>query len=270
MTDNSSNLSAIEVSRRCFLRRSALLGISACLAVGQRKAEAEENRPPFKIVWTFDDGTSSDYNVWAPMFGAANAKATFYVITSKVEAGKGVTKEQLLELQQSGHEIGSHSLTHPNLVKLLETDPGACEREIRESREKLLSWGVNVTSFAYPNGPHNSEVEALVKQAGYTNARCSEVVNWSKKQFEPTPPKNPFAWRIFGCTGLGTRTETLEEAFAGCRAAGGAWLGVLSHAAGDGPRLPGYYTHPQAVKDFIEWANTNGFIFTTVREAIGV
>ena len=76
-----------------------------------------------------------------------------------------MTWKQLQQLSQYGHEIGSHSHTHPLLVQC---DDFQLEEEIAGSRKKLEeNLGVEVTSFCYPNGDHDKRVAEAVKRAGY-------------------------------------------------------------------------------------------------------
>jgi peptidoglycan/xylan/chitin deacetylase (PgdA/CDA1 family) len=78
-------------------------------------------------------------------------------------------KEQLREMIASGLvEIGSHSLSHPLLTTLSVKDQ---RREIEESKSLLSELcGVEIQSFAYPNGDYDSETRDLVEAAGYANA----------------------------------------------------------------------------------------------------
>jgi peptidoglycan/xylan/chitin deacetylase (PgdA/CDA1 family) len=76
-----------------------------------------------------------------------------------------MTWDQIREMQSSGHEIGSHSTSHPILP--LVSDEGL-EREIDHSRS-LLEAQIDheVRSFCYPNGDYDERVSAHVRQAGY-------------------------------------------------------------------------------------------------------
>lgn len=76
--------------------------------------------------------------------------------------------DELRALAAAGHEIGSHSLTHPILTQLA---PAALERELRESRAVLGAvCGAMPISFCYPNGDYNDAVCAAAAAAGYALA----------------------------------------------------------------------------------------------------
>jgi peptidoglycan/xylan/chitin deacetylase (PgdA/CDA1 family) len=72
---------------------------------------------------------------------------------------------QICDLARRGHEIGSHSYTHPLLLQC--SDP-QLEREIVGSRRRLEEeLGAGVHSFCYPNGDYDSRVESAVARGGY-------------------------------------------------------------------------------------------------------
>lgn len=76
-----------------------------------------------------------------------------------------MSEAQLRSLSQAGHEIASHTLTHPILTGL---DDEALRHELSGSRRALEPiTGRVVEGFCYPNGDHDGRVVEAVKQAGY-------------------------------------------------------------------------------------------------------
>ena len=72
---------------------------------------------------------------------------------------------ELVELERSGIEVGSHSLTHPILDRC---PPDVLEQEVHEPVALLSGWlGRRPRAFAYPNGDHDAAVRAAVVAAGY-------------------------------------------------------------------------------------------------------
>ncbi len=66
----------------------------------------------------------------------------------------------------AGHQIGSHTLTHPVLTKCAEA-----REEIFSSKKKLEDeFGVEVRHFCYPHGKWDERVRDLVSEAGYASA----------------------------------------------------------------------------------------------------
>lgn len=83
-----------------------------------------------------------------------------------------MTWDQVLALRQSGHIIGSHTMTHPNLAHC---EPDEAMRELMESKQILEDrLAGTVEHFSYPSPilePHYSDVTtSLARQAGYVSA----------------------------------------------------------------------------------------------------
>jgi len=81
--------------------------------------------------------------------------------------------DQVRELHAAGHEIGSHSLTHPLLTEL----PDERLNEEVEGSRRVLSevLGAAVPSFCYPNGSYDARVLGAVRAAGY---ECAVTTQW--------------------------------------------------------------------------------------------
>jgi peptidoglycan/xylan/chitin deacetylase (PgdA/CDA1 family) len=68
----------------------------------------------------------------------------------------------------AGHQIGSHTLTHPHLTQL---PIGRAREEITSSRKKLEDlFQRPVDHFCYPYGDWKPAVRDLVAEAGYRTA----------------------------------------------------------------------------------------------------
>lgn len=73
--------------------------------------------------------------------------------------------EQVAALYRQGHEIASHSVSHPILPQL---DDKALAEELKNSAQQISAWtGAQVKGFCYPNGDYDPRVEQAVIQAGY-------------------------------------------------------------------------------------------------------
>ncbi|MCB9616396.1 MAG: polysaccharide deacetylase family protein [Sandaracinus sp.] len=76
--------------------------------------------------------------------------------------------DRLRALHAAGHEIGSHSCSHPTLPTC---DDERLMRELEGSRERLRAEGLGqVHTLCYPNGDHDARVRAAASRAGYTLA----------------------------------------------------------------------------------------------------
>ncbi len=79
-----------------------------------------------------------------------------------------LTRAQVADLHRRGHEVGSHSLSHPLLPQL---DERALQHELSGSRVLLEEWiGARVHGFCYPNGDHDERSVQAVRAAGYAYA----------------------------------------------------------------------------------------------------
>lgn len=75
-------------------------------------------------------------------------------------------------LAARGHEVASHTLSHPFLTAL---DPAALAEELSGSRRTLAGWlGQRVDGFCYPAGDHDARVVEAVRAAGYRWACSTE------------------------------------------------------------------------------------------------
>ena len=79
-----------------------------------------------------------------------------------------MTSGQLRDLVATGHEIGSHSMTHPLLPECTDEE---LDFELSASRKRLGNIiGKNIEAFCYPNGDWDDRVVAAVITAGYAMA----------------------------------------------------------------------------------------------------
>jgi peptidoglycan/xylan/chitin deacetylase (PgdA/CDA1 family) len=81
--------------------------------------------------------------------------------------------DQVRELHGAGHEVSSHSMTHPLLP---DASDESVKYEIIESRLRLQkATGGEVASFCYPNGSYDARCLAAVGAAGY---ECAVTTAW--------------------------------------------------------------------------------------------
>jgi len=93
-----------------------------------------------------------------------------------------MTPDELCELRDAGHVIGSHSMSHPLLPQL---DADALEAELVESRKLLEHWlHAPVRGFSYPNGDQDDRVRAAVAHAQCTYA-CTTRTGRNEPDADP-------------------------------------------------------------------------------------
>ncbi len=135
--------------------------------------------PPNPIVLTADDGYSDIYTVAFPLLKKYHAKMTIFLITAYIGAKGHLSWPEIWTMKESGLiEIGSHTITHPNLVMLYSYSPKRCWEQIVNSKlylEQNLHTRINFLS--YPYGKYNKAIEKMVKKAGYLGAVSTEAGN---------------------------------------------------------------------------------------------
>jgi hypothetical protein len=139
------------------------------LAISQKK------KP---IVFTFDDGYDDAYTQAMPILQKYGFTGTFYIIRNYVGKPEYLTKAQIDKMSDAGMEIGSHTLSHPDLKTASEETQ---RKQIFESKEQS-------TSFCYPAGKFSDLTVSLVKEALYTTAVTTvEAVSSEKSDLFKLP-----------------------------------------------------------------------------------
>ena len=98
---------------------------------------------PSVITYSIDDGSYNHLAKAVPLLDKYNLKATFNLITSIENDWKGYKAAA-----ENGHEIASHTITHPNIK---EFDKETQTKELKESKkliEKMV--GQECVTLAYP------------------------------------------------------------------------------------------------------------------------
>ncbi len=151
--------------------RPIVLGTAVECLVQQRPL------PPRAVVVTFDDGYEDTFTRALPLLQQWEIPATVFVTTGYVDGLSSLAwrlKAPMLswsmvrELAQAGLEIGSHTLTHPELAQLSFRE---AEEELVSSKHRLEDVvQQRVELLAYPYGHVRSfdeETQRLVMEAGY-------------------------------------------------------------------------------------------------------
>lgn len=152
--------------------------------------ESIPGRPP--VIFTFDDADESVYHHAFPILKAHGFTASLFVISDFVgknsswDANLGGISSRHLDWQhikalaQQGWEIGSHTATHPDLVRL---SSDRVTTELCQSRETISRHIQQpVRLLSYPFNRFDQRVVALTRETGYAGACALSVSEQVRKQ----------------------------------------------------------------------------------------
>ena len=145
---------------------------------------------------TYDDGVLQDIR-FVELLNKYNLKGTFNLNSGLIEnefewahengyVVKRLSKDKVVSLYQ-GHEIASHTLKHPYMDNLSESEILYELQADKANLEKLF--GKEVKGFAVPFDYYSDLIEKCVKQAGFSYARISE----ERRSF--IPQTDYFKWK---------------------------------------------------------------------------
>ena len=130
--------------------------------------------PEKPVIITIDDGFKSIYNHAFPVLKEYNFPATLFLYTDFIGNNSNqLTWAEIKEMIAEGLEIGSHTLSHANLLNMKKNESYSdyhdrIKKEIQLSKNILeKNTGSPVLSFAYPYGVYSQEIMMMAKEAGY-------------------------------------------------------------------------------------------------------
>lgn len=127
--------------------------------------------PEKPIIITFDDATKSQWSAYEEL-SRRGMKAVFFVIVKDIGNRGSLSVNQLEKIKSSGMEIGSHTLTHPDLPRIKWIK---AVKEITQSKKELEDkFATSIISFAYPYGRVTKKLMSAVEDAGYQYGRSTD------------------------------------------------------------------------------------------------
>ena len=197
------------VSPGLFARQLAELSAAGFGTASLEEAlEAGDNREK-RVALTFDDGFANVLDHALAPLAQNRFRGLLFLVPGLLggwnewDLPAGEAREKLMDAAQvrhwiaSGHGIGAHSMTHPDLTKI----PAARAREEISASRKILedTFGVPVEHFCYPYGHSNEAVRDFVAEAGFrtacttqrgVNTRATprfELTRWTARHPSPRP-----------------------------------------------------------------------------------
>lgn len=205
------------------------------------------------LTLNFDDGWRTTHQNALPILKNSGVKGSFY-ITSRFDFPAYIDRNQTLEIQTQGHEVGSHTRNHVDLttVTLSEADT-----EIKGSVADLKALGINsVETFAYPFGAYNSSVETIIKSV-FKGARTSDggLNNASVSPYRLR--RHPMNFD----TTLAQTKAWIDQAIANDQ-----WLVLVFHRVDYSNNQ--YSTTPEILQSVIDYAKSKNISIVTTSEGL--
>jgi peptidoglycan/xylan/chitin deacetylase (PgdA/CDA1 family) len=163
---------------------------------------------------TFDDGWRNWLTTALPVLERLDVRGTFFVCPGLFgamhpdvsgEAGALLDESEARALYEAGMELGSHSLSHPDLRRLSDDELAVELRGSKEAVEAIT--GEPCRLFAYPYGLYDERVLKAVAAAGYELAFVWLPGPWRPLEAPrlPAPPRHGAGRLVLKLLGLRRR-----------------------------------------------------------------
>lgn len=196
--------------------------------------------------FTFDDGAPSHISDGAPTFDKYGYKASFHLVTNWSPDWNGFQ-----DLANNGHEISSHSVSHP-------TNMGGEEAASKQAIESRIKQDYGCITAAYPNCNVPDNTSALSQ-----NYIAGRICNGSWQGISDNMGKNgPSDWFKVPAIMTGDQGINSTNGFTGEMKKviqSGGWVMFLTH--GFSGKNNGYATYSptdlSAIDSTLQWAQEN-------------
>jgi peptidoglycan/xylan/chitin deacetylase (PgdA/CDA1 family) len=211
-------------------------------------------KPQTVVSLTFDDGTA-DQMTAESILDASRLKGTFFVNSGTIGLPGYLTKANLSTIAAAGHEIGGHSVTHPDLTTLPLAE---VQRQVCNDRVQIASWGLPAPrSFAYPFAATNATVQSVVKACGYNSGRnlgdiTSKACPTGCDPSESIPPANPYETKALDEYDNTWTLADLEAPVLSAEKKGG-WLQYTFHTICGPGACDSISITPTLLTQFVQW-----------------
>lgn len=138
------------------------------------------------LTLSYDDGKLADERL-VGIFNTYGIKATFNLNYGLLDRPERIAREKIKEVYK-GHEIATHTMTHPTIARCPLTQVA---KEILEDRAGLEGIaGYPVRGHAYPNGSYSPEIKTLFQSLGIAYARAA-LAEYGDMEL----PVDPMEWK---------------------------------------------------------------------------
>lgn len=110
---------------------------------------------------TFDDGWESIYTDGLPILQETGFRTTQYIISDTLDNYNYVSIAQIRSMQEAGHDIGSHTVSHADLTTLSDNE---LTYELGQSKQTLTRYFGTITDFTSPYGAYNTHTLQVISK----------------------------------------------------------------------------------------------------------
>ncbi len=246
-----------------FLKRSAAFALGSALAVVQFASvmvspaySVQAFTPQAAVTFTFDDGLASTYTRALPILRDLGIKAVMYHNTGYTGKSGYMTWTQIQELQNKyGWEIGSHSVTHPLMSTLTDSQ---IKTEVEQSKKDLTAHGINPVSFATPYGDYDNRVVAAIAKQ-YAAHRP-----FHDRESDNTYPYNQYMINVQSIEKSTTITQA--KSWIDHAKATNTWLVLVVHEVVSSKASDQYDVTESTLKQIAEYVRSSGIRTPLVKD----
>ncbi|HET8883951.1 MAG TPA: polysaccharide deacetylase family protein [Candidatus Saccharimonadales bacterium] len=207
------------------------------------------------LTMTFDDGHEDNATNALPLLNQYGLKTTQCYASSFIEGRSQQIIDGVLAFQNSGHEICSHTVSHPFLTSL---NSSSLTYELQHSKqylEKLI--GEPVVNFASPYGDYNATVVNELKKYYKSHRSVDEGYN-SKDNFD--------AYNLRVQNVLDTTSAQQVSAWIKKAQAENTWLILVYHRVADNPGP--YDSYKDVFAEHVRTISDSGITVKTYNDAL--
>lgn len=217
------------------------------------------NRP--LVTLTFDDGYEENVNTVLSVLASTTIKTTQCYASGTIHDGEDVEtqRQNILTFLNNGHEICSHTVTHPDLTTLTSAELTAELANSKAYLEELI--GASVPNFASPFGAYNASVISEIRNHYGSHRTVDEGFN-SEDNLDL------YRLKVQNMTSNTTLAEFKE--WVNKAKQEDLWLIIVYHKVTDNPaNLEQFDTMKSDFEDQMEWLVTqDGITIKTLADAI--
>jgi hypothetical protein len=255
-------------------RRLASVGVSAVLIVGLMVvvggASPASAATGTIVSLTFDDA-NADQLAASQKLTSKGMKGTFYLNSGFIGAAGYLTLANVQSMKTAGHEIASHTISHPDLAAISLDE---AKRQMCNDRVNWAAMGVPVANFAYPFASSTTAVETASAGCGNNSSRglgdiktrfscttCAvgETVPPADKNFTKAPDQVESTWTLADLKKSVTQAEAKNN---------GSWVQLtFHHICASGTTCVAPSTTSTIFNAFVDWLATR--TATTTVKTVG-